>query len=73
MLTNSEKAFLEEYMGLPYNALSIYKKVDNYWENSQVRLTKGETPLDLRDPNDYIKYKILLANKDFIAESLSAL
>ena len=29
-LTDSEKAFLEEYMGLEKNALSIYKKVDNF-------------------------------------------
>ena len=73
VLTNSEKAFLEEYMGLPYNALSVYKKTDNYWEDCLVRLTKGDNALDLKDPNDYIKYKILLANKDFIAPSLSAL
>ena len=31
VLTDSEKAFLEDVMGLEYNALSIYKKVDNYW------------------------------------------
>ena len=28
-LTDKEKAYLEEIMGLEYNALSIYKKVDN--------------------------------------------
>lgn len=60
-------------MGLPYNALSIYKKEDNYWDNYQVRLGKGETPLNLSNPNDYINYKVLLANRDFIAPSLEAL
>ena len=30
VLTDKEKAFLEEVMGLEYNALSIYKKVDNF-------------------------------------------
>ena len=60
-------------MGLEYNALSIYKKVDNYWENNMVRLTKQDNILDLSDPEQYIKYKILLANKNFIAPSLEIL
>ena len=73
VLTNEEKLFLEEYMGLPFNALSIYRKENNFWDNYMVRLTKMETSLDLSDPNDYIKYKVLLANKDFIAGSLEEL
>lgn len=73
VLTDAEKAYLEEVMGLEYNALSIYKKVDNYWDNLQVRLTKGDNFLNLADPEDYIKYKVLLANKDFIAPSLQVL
>jgi hypothetical protein len=70
VLTNDEKNFLEEIMGLEYNALSIYKKQNNFWANYTVRLTKGENYLDLSNPDDYIKYKVLLANKDFIAASL---
>lgn len=73
ILTNEEKAFLEEIMGLEENALSIYKKQNNFWENYTVRLTKGETYLDLSNPDDYIKYKVLLANKDHIASSLQEL
>lgn len=79
VLTDSEKAFLEEVMGLEYNALSIYKKVDNFWDDSnengisRVRLTKQDNYFNLADPEDYIRYKILLANKDFIAPSLEAL
>ena len=79
ILTDSEKAFLEEVMGLEYNALSIYKKVDNFWDDSnengisRVRLTKQDNYLNLADPEDYIRYKILLANKDYIAPSLKAL
>lgn len=73
VLTDQEKEFLEEVMGLEYNALSIYKKVDNYWENNMVRLTKQDNILDLSDPEQYIKYKILLANKNFIAPSLEIL
>lgn len=73
VLTDSEKEYLEEIMGLEYNALSIYKKVDNFWENNFVRLTKQDNIFNLNDPDDYIKYKILLANKDHIAPSLNAL
>ena len=79
ILTDSEKAFLEEIMGLEYNALSIYKKIDNFWDDSndsginRVRLSKQDNYLNLADPEDYIKYKILLANKDYIAPSLQVL
>ena len=73
VLTDKEKEFLEEVMGLEYNTLSIYKKVDNYWENNMVRLTKQDNVFDLSDPEQYIKYKILLANKNFIAPSLETL
>lgn len=73
VLTNSEKDFLEDIMGLEDNALSIYKTVDNYWENFVVRLTKQDTILDLSNPNDYIKYKVLKANDDYIADSLETL
>lgn len=76
ILTDNEKAYLEEVMQLEYNALSIYKKEDNFWDSSnsagisKVRLTKQDTYLDLSNPEDYIRYKILLANKDYIAPSL---
>lgn len=73
VLTDSEKKFLEEAMGLEYNALSIYKKENNFWANYQVRLTKQDNFLDLSDPNDYIKYKVLKANTDEIAGSLQDL
>lgn len=79
VLTNDEKAFLEEELQLEYNALSVHKKTDNFWDDSndkgisRVRLLKQDTILDLSDPEDYIRYKILLANKDFIAPSLQIL
>ena len=69
VLTDDEKDFLEDAMGLEPNALSIYKKVDNFWDDSnplkitRVRLTKLDSYLDLSSPEDYIKYKILLAIK----------
>ena len=81
VLTDAEKSFLEEYMGLEYNALSIYKKPDeeNFWNDAnpnginKVELRKGDNYLDLSDPQQYIKYKILLANKNIICPSLTTL
>ena len=79
VLTDNEKDFLEQAMGLEPNALSIYKKKDNFWDDSnpvgigRVTLHKQDNYLDLSNPEDYIKYKILLANKDQIASSLQEL
>ena len=75
VLTNSEMAFLEEYLGMDKGALSVYKKQDNFWSDAnpqginKVKLRKQDNYLDLSVPEDYIRYKILLANKDFIAPS----
>jgi len=73
VLTNEEKSFLEDIMGLEYGALNSTRKVNNFWKNISVRLTKQDNYLDLSDPNDYIRYKVLLANKNLIAPSLQAL
>lgn len=79
ILTDKEKAYLENVMGLEHNALSIYKKQNNFWDDSndtgigKVILHKQDNYLDLSVPEDYIKYKILLANKDMIAPSLHEL
>lgn len=75
VLTNDEKQCLEEIMQLEPNALSIHKKSHNFWDDSndegvnKVTLHKHDNVLDLSDPVDYIKYKILLANSDLIAPS----
>lgn len=79
VLTNDEKDFLEYALGLEPNALSIYRKNDNFWDDSnehgigRVTLHKQDTILDLNSPTDFIKYKILLANKDQICPSLQEL
>lgn len=73
VLTNEEKEFLENALGLDYNALSVYRKVDNYWENYLVSVGKRGMTLDLSDPEDYIKYKVLLANDTYIAPNVEAL
>jgi len=70
ILTNAEKKFFERTMGLQEGALSVHKKENNYWSSKNpeatVNLNKYDTYLDLSSPIDYIKYKILLANKDVI-------
>lgn len=79
VLTDNEKAFLEQAMGLEINALSIYNKVNNFWDDSnpngigRVTLHKQDNYLDLSVPEQYIQYKILLANKDYIASSMEEL
>lgn len=73
VLTNDEKRFLESVMGLEENALSIYLKENNYWKNYKVSLGKSDTYLDLSIPEDYIKYKVLLANSTLVAPNLEAL
>lgn len=79
VLTNEEKECLEEVMQLEPNALSIHKKTNNFWDDSneqgvnKVVLHKHDNIFDLSNPVDYIKVKILLANNDLIAPSLEEL
>lgn len=73
VLTNDEKEYLEEALGLDFGALSVYKTEDNYWDNYQIPITKEGIHLDLSDPEDYIKYKVLLANTDIVAPSVQEL
>lgn len=77
VLTNDEKDYLEYAMGLPKNALSIYRQPaeDNFWSNanpaglSSVTLRKKDNIFKLSVPADYIAVKVLLANKDKICPS----
>lgn len=79
ILTDSEKDYLEAILGLEKNAMSVYKKEENFWDDSnpnginKVSLVKQDNYFDLSSPEDYIKYKILLANKEFICKSLKEL
>lgn len=69
ILTKAEKDFLESHEGINRD-LSVYSSKD-FWEKRRVKLIKGDNILDLSNPIDYINYKILLSNKDFIAPSLA--
>lgn len=73
VLTDDEKDYLEQALGLPDNGLSVYRQENNYWMDLYVRLEKTETRLNLSDPNDYIKYKVLLANKNLVCPDLKTL
>lgn len=79
VLTTDEKKFIEYKLGLEPNTLSVHNRINNFWNDAneqgigRVGLIKGDNPFDLSNPIDYIKYKILLANKDQIAPSLQAL
>lgn len=73
VLTKNEKAFLEAYLGLEDNALSVYNIENNFWKKFKVTVRKEGESLNLSDGMDYIKYKVLLANSDLIAPSMQAL
>lgn len=79
VLTKDEKKFLEYKLGLEPNTLSVHNRTNNFWSDAneqgigRVELIKGDNPLDLSNPIDYIKYKVLLNNKDIIAPSMQAL
>lgn len=73
ILTDAEKDFLEQAMGMEPNALSIYTVKDNYWRDLYIRLGKDKIRLNLAVPEEYIKYKVLLANSDIVAPNLKAL
>lgn len=70
VLTNAEKAYLEKALGMEDNGLSVYKREDNFWQTFYVSLTRDPLVLDLSQPYDYIRYKILLAHNDYVAKSI---
>ena len=71
-LTLEERTFFESKesgLSLDKGDLSIYKKDDNYWKNFIVTLDKNIMQLDLSNPMDYIRWRVLLTNKDIVAPS----
>lgn len=69
ILTNDEKKFLEDFMGLGEDGLSVYKKVDNYWDAVRVKLEKGENFFNMASPEDYIRAKVAIAHDNIVAPS----
>lgn len=79
VLTKDEMKFLEWRLGLEPGALNVYRKENNFWDDSnpqgigRVELTKGDNYFDKSKPLDYIKLAILRKYDDIIAPSLQAL
>lgn len=71
ILTEEEQAFLEPMLSLEKGGLSIYKTEGNYWDGMYVDLFKEGINLDLSDPIEYIKYKIVLSYDDLVCPSLA--
>lgn len=66
IFTPEEQEYLESVLK---RSLSVYERVDNFWDEFQVVLKKDKLVKDLSNPIQYIEYKVLLANKDAIAPS----
>lgn len=69
-LTPEERKYFEDKersnMDFETGDLSVHKKEDNYWSSFKVKLDQRIKKLDLSKPTDYITYKVLLTNKDYI-------
>lgn len=72
VLTPDEQAFFEAYFNLPEDAMNPNAIVNNYWTTynrgyiNRVILDKSGKRLDLSNAKDYIEWKILKANKEYI-------
>lgn len=73
VLTKEEEEFLEQFMKLEPGTLSRYNKTNNYWDNFKVTLQKEDNYFNMSNPEDYIRIKVLLTNKNFICKDLKTL
>jgi len=71
VLTKAEKEGIERLMSLEEDSLSVYKKTNNFWDTIDIKLTKEGLNLDLEDPTDFCKVKVLQSYPDLIAGSLT--
>jgi hypothetical protein len=71
VISKEEKIGLEELMNLEENALSVYRKEDNFWDTVSIRLNKDDQRFDISNPMDFIKVRVLESYDDLIAPSLS--
>lgn len=68
----TEQEFFERKLFLEPGELSIYNQKSRFWADFRVTVPKEGITLDLRDPMDMIKYKVLLANTNTIAPNWEA-
>jgi hypothetical protein len=79
ILTPDEITFFENYFGLPEGAMNFNAITNNYWTTynrgyiNRVALDKSGKRLDLSNAKDYIEYKILLANTEYICPNQETL
>jgi hypothetical protein len=59
ILTREEQRFFEKELDLEEGDLSIHKKKDNFWHTFYVVLDKDDYELDLQDPIDNLRYRVL--------------
>lgn len=75
VLTPEEQEFFENYYHFPEGFMSPSSINNNYWKTygmgyiNRVTLDKTGKKLDLSNPKDYIEWKILLANPEYICPS----
>jgi hypothetical protein len=72
ILTKEEQAAFEKELNRTPGELSLYNKDSNFWRKEMiVKLTKEGLKLDLSNPVDNLKYRVIRANKKVIAPSWS--
>jgi len=74
VLSSEEQKELEKAMGLDEGTLSPHRQKNNFWTSKKavVKLSDKTYQLDLSNPEDYIRYKILLSNRDLVAPDESS-
>lgn len=73
ILTKEEQVYLENRLALPQNGLNPYLAENNFWDSIKIELLKEGIKLDLNDPIDFIKCRILLTYGNTVAPSLAEL
>lgn len=79
ILTNDEQVFFEKYFGLPEGSMNPNAINNNYWITynkgfiNRVNLDKSGKRLHLDDGKEYIEWKILLANDEYICPNQETL
>ena len=71
VISKEEKVYLEGLMNLEENALSVYRKEDNFWDTISIRLDKEDQRFNLNDPMDFIKIRVLESYTNLVASSLT--
>lgn len=57
--TKEEQIYFERELSLKEGDLSSYKKEGNFWKGFRVEVNKDGLTLDLSDPMDYLRWKVL--------------